>query len=94
MGCTLRGASGLHMYWVVEKGGPEGCPFLQPAPPFLQPAAPPFCAARPFVLSSVQPASSSRLSFGNTALQLVLSQISTFSTFDYYHEARGAGFAL
>jgi len=56
VGCTLN--------WAVEKGGPEGCAFLQPA-------APPFCAARrPAFLSSVQPAYSSRFSFGNTALQL------------------------
>jgi len=41
VGCTLS--------WAAEKGGPEGCPFLQPTPPFsadrlfVQPAGPPFC---------------------------------------------------
>jgi len=51
----------------AEKGGPEGCRFLQPAPPFS--AGPPFCASRrPALLSSVLPAKSSRFSFGNKAL--------------------------
>jgi len=77
-GCTTGRASRLYITegctvsWAAEKGGPEGCLFLQPA-------GPPFCAAhRPVLLSSVQLAESPRFSFGNMApsppaLQLVLS---------------------
>ena len=65
MGCTLN--------WAAEKGGPEGCPFVQPIPPFS--------VARPFVQCTgplkihvfhleTRPSSPS----GPPALQLVLSQ--------------------
>jgi len=75
VGCTLRGASGLHIKLGCGKGRSGGLPFsaARPAlfcsPPhrlFVQPAGPPFylvfCAAR-------QPTDSSRFSFGNMALQ-------------------------
>ena len=64
---TLNGRpAGYRLCWVAEKGGPEGCPFLQPAQPFS-------AARRPAYLCSTQarplPAESSRFSFGNMALQ-------------------------
>ena len=54
VGCTVS--------WAAEKGGPESCPFLQPAPPFS-------AARRPALLSSVQSAESLRFSFRNTSFQ-------------------------
>jgi len=71
-GCTIGRASGLHIKagctvsWAAEKDGLEACPFLQPVPPFSAARWNTFlCSlqARP----SVQPAESSRFSFGNTA---------------------------
>jgi len=45
-----NGPVGCWLSWAAEKGRPEGCPSLQPAPPF--------CTARwPALLSFVQPAS-------------------------------------
>jgi len=52
------GRTGCTLSWPMEKGGPEGYPFLQPAL-FRNPPDRLF----------VQPAKSSRFSFGNTALQ-------------------------
>ena len=52
VGCTLRGANGLHirLNWAAEKGGPEGCPFLQPAPPFFAARRTTFLCSPPFCL--------------------------------------------
>ena len=72
VGCTLGGPVGCTLNWAAGKSGREGCPFLQPAPPFFAVRRTAFlCSppARPSVLSSVQPADSSRFSFGNMALQ-------------------------
>jgi len=72
VGCTLRGASGLHIKLGCGKGRSGGLPFSAPRPAlfrspphrlFVQPAGP------LSVLSSVQSADSSRFSFGNMALQ-------------------------
>ena len=68
-GCTTRRASGLRKRAgrrAAEKSGPEGCGKERAG-------GLPFSADRAALLSSVQPAESSRFSFGNTALQLVLS---------------------
>jgi len=60
----------------AQQDRPVGCTLRRAAlfsstpRPFPEPAGPPFCAVRrPALLSSVQPAESSRLSFGNTTLE-------------------------
>jgi len=71
VGCTLRGAGGLHIKLCCGKGRSGGLP-ISAARPFSQPAAPLLCAARwPALLSCLlcSPADSSRFSFGNMALQ-------------------------
>jgi len=76
--CTNRWAGRLHYrtgQWAAKKGGPEGCPFLQPT-------GPTFCAARCLsILYSVQQASPPKIHVfhletrpsGPQAFQLVLS---------------------
>ena len=52
VGCTLRGASGLHIKWnwAAKKGGPDGSPFLQPASPFFAARRTAFLCGPPFCL--------------------------------------------
>jgi len=80
VGCTLRGASGLH----IKLGCRKGRSGRLPAPPFFSARRTAFlCSppARPSVLSSVQPADSSRFYLETwpsslpvpSAFQLVLS---------------------
>jgi len=67
-GLHIRQAGGGHSELVCGKGRTGRLLFFA-ARPFPQPAGPPFSAARrPALLSSVQPAKSSRFSFGNPAL--------------------------
>jgi len=72
VGCTLRWAGGLLIKLGYRNGRSGGLLFSEPTPPsFAARSIALLCSppARPSVLSSVQPADSSRLSFGNTALQ-------------------------
>ena len=75
VGCTLRGAGGLHIKLGCGKGRAGGLPFsaARPAvfrspPPrlFVQPTSLPFCLV---FCAARQPADSSRFSFGNMALK-------------------------
>jgi len=67
------GMAGCTLSWPTEKGGPEGCPFLQPALPLSATRLTAFlCSppARPSVFSAArQTAKSSPFSYGNTSLQ-------------------------
>ena len=68
VGCTLRRAGGLHSKLGCGKGRAGGLPFSAARPAlFRSPRNRLFVKHAP--LSSVQPADSSRFSFGNTALQ-------------------------
>jgi len=64
VGCTLRGVGGLHIKLGCEKGRSRGLPFSAARPALFH-----SLPTRPSVLSSLQPADSSRFSFGNMALQ-------------------------
>ena len=63
VGCTLRGASGLHINWAAEKGGLEGCPFLQPAPPFFAARRTAFLCSPPACPSVLTSACAARRQF-------------------------------